>query len=141
MKAKRVNGVWATPEGFTGGPERVKRFQAINRATLEASRGGPDGFKEPQALNRATLEASGSGPEQLKKCERATLNGPRQIVFSRWYSKLEDKVFTTIRRYDRYEENQIYLIVTPRYSFYARLYLKEKLALKEISTGFLLEDH
>jgi len=68
------------------------------------------------------------------------LNGPRKIGFSKWYSKLEKQAFTTIRRYDHYEVGQVYLITTTRGAFYARLARKEKQALRDLPTVFLLRD-
>jgi len=61
------------------------------------------------------------------------------ISFSRWYDKLNNSHFTTIRRYDKYPHGT-YLVLTPSRGFYAELYHKEKLMLKEIPTEFLLQD-
>jgi len=64
----------------------------------------------------------------------------RIIKFSREYSKLNYPLFTTIRRYDKYDVNEEYLVKTPERIFRAFLFFKTKIKLKDIPTRLLIYD-
>ncbi|MBD3343102.1 MAG: hypothetical protein GF353_28650 [Candidatus Lokiarchaeota archaeon] len=67
------------------------------------------------------------------------------IYFSKFYTKLNDLEFTTIRRYDRYKAGQVYNVFlkqknNKRFLFAAKLLRKEKKIINKIDTNFLLKD-
>lgn len=62
------------------------------------------------------------------------------MKFSREYSKLNDRVFTTIRGYNSYQEGQIILIRSPTREFRARILLKTPVKFKEIPEELLQYD-
>jgi hypothetical protein len=62
------------------------------------------------------------------------------MKFSRQYTKLQDRLFTTIRADDYYEEGQIIPIQTPMQSFNARVLLKFMMTFDEIPEAFLQYD-
>lgn len=64
------------------------------------------------------------------------------IYFSHNYNKLRDKIFTTIRRYDKtyYKEGKTILIKSPRLQFKAIIIMKIKKSITEIPLEFILQD-
>ena len=64
------------------------------------------------------------------------------LKFSRDYNKLDDELFTTIRRYDKphYKEGNVILIKSPHKTFEAIIIMKLKRKLKNIPIDFLLQD-
>ncbi len=62
------------------------------------------------------------------------------IKFSKDYPKLEDNVFTTIRRYDRYQIDDKVIIETPTKEFEAIIIHKFKETLGLLGLEFLLYD-
>ena len=64
----------------------------------------------------------------------------KNIKFSQDYSKLNDRVFTTIRRYDRYKVGETVSVKTPTKKFYALILHKFKCFAKELHEEFLCYD-
>lgn len=62
------------------------------------------------------------------------------IRFSHHYSKLDEKLFSTIRRYDKYSIYDSFLVTSRGLVFEALLINKIKIMLKNIPTAFLLYD-
>jgi hypothetical protein len=62
------------------------------------------------------------------------------IKFSKNFSKLDKNKFTTIRRYDKYEEGGLLKVKTPKTTFEVIVSKKIKKPLGEIDTPFLLKD-
>lgn len=62
------------------------------------------------------------------------------IKFSKDYPKLEDRVFTTIRRYDRYKIGELVAIRTPKKQFYATILHKFKAVMGDLHAKFLCYD-
>ena len=63
-----------------------------------------------------------------------------KLGFTHEYSKLENNLFSTIRRYDHYPVGVIHRVTSPKRKFNAILILKIKMQLKEIPTPFLCYD-
>jgi len=67
----------------------------------------------------------------------------KAIYFSKNYVKLHHNIFTTIRRYDRYDYGTYRVVVNcngKKWEFEAVLLLKFKAYLSELSTAFLCYD-
>lgn len=64
----------------------------------------------------------------------------REIKFSHHYSKLNDNLFTTIRRYDRYNVGEEVIIRTPERSFSATILHKFKARIGELNPELLYYD-
>lgn len=62
------------------------------------------------------------------------------LKFSKDYSKLEDRVFTTIRRYDRYKVGEIVSVKTPTKQFHVLILHKFKSKAKDLHKEFLCYD-
>ena len=62
------------------------------------------------------------------------------IKFSKHYSKLEDRLFTTIRRYDRYKTGELVAIRTPKKQFYATILHKFRAIIGELDPKLLYYD-
>jgi hypothetical protein len=62
------------------------------------------------------------------------------MKFSREYTKLQDRVFSTIRSYSFYNEGQVLECQTPIRTFRARLLLKTTIRFRDIPEYFLQYD-
>lgn len=62
------------------------------------------------------------------------------MKFSREYTKLQDRVFSTIRSYSFYNDEQVLECQTPVRTFHARVLLKMTMRFRNIPEAFLQYD-